>query len=336
MSIKREGSGAVPERAGEHTGAAFRYRRAIGVMSTFAVLAGTGCSANQATSQRQGNDNETAYMVESGTANLHAVEQGNAESKHVTIAVHGGPGLSLESLGDLESLAGEDRLLVRYDQRGTGKSSEPTDGDYSIQSQVADIEAVRIATGADKIDLIGRSWGGLLATAYAAENPDKVDDLVLMSAVPLDVEEYLAGQERFSDRVAALQDEGIVPAPLPEVVGNSCEERINAVLPAYMAEPTGEVPDGVGSCAADASQRSYEALMEPNVLQPYTQLARRYTGDVLVLAGDKDPFGTEWPRRIDTILAKGAVTNMILKDTGHFVTFERPQEALGSIDSFLD
>ncbi len=336
MRVRQARAGTMPERASEYKETTLRYGRTIGAMSALAVLIGTGCSAEQATPERKRIDAETSFMVESGTASLHAVGSGNPESKNVTIAVHGGPGLSLESLDDLEALAGEDRLLVRYDQRGTGNSTSPENGDYSIQSQVQDIEAVRIATGADTIDLIGRSWGGLLATAYAAQNPDNVDDLVLLSSVPLDVEEYLAGQERFGDRVALLQAEGIVPDPLPEVVGNSCEERINAVLPAYMAEPTSELPDGVGSCAAEASQNSYEALMEPGVLQPYTDLARRYTGDVLVLAGDKDPFGMQWPRTIDTILASGAVKNMILKDTGHFVTFERPQESFEAIDSFLD
>lgn len=323
------------ERVIERQDMPFRYRKALGGVTALAVLISAGCGGGERNTPEKQDSVTDSYTVESGGARLHVETHGDSGAEDVVIAIHGGPGLSLESLDDLKPLAGEDRLLVRYDQRGSGDSIAPTDGDFSLQSHIEDIEAVRRSTGADKVDLIGRSWGGLLATAYAATNPDKVDDLVLVSSIPLDIEEFLAGQERFSSHITKLQETGIVSDPLPDIEDNSCEDRLRAVMPAYMADPNGPVPADIGSCTADTSQLTYEAILEPGVLRPYAAQADRYKGDVLILAGEKDPFGTEWPQKIDEILDRGAVKKVVLKDTGHFVTFERPKESLQLMDEFL-
>lgn len=334
MSMRQKHTGEQAERSTEYWGMPVRYRKALGVVSALAILTGAGCGGEKDTSTEP-DSSADSYTVESGSVKLHVHAQGDPEAEEVVIAIHGGPGLSLESLDDLKPLAGEDRLLVRYDQRGSGDSMIPTDGDFSFQSQVEDIEAIRKSTGADTVDLVGRSWGGLLATAYAVENPDKVDDLVLVSSIPLDVNEFLAGQKRFSNRIINLQETGAIPEPLPEVEDNSCENRLRAVMPAYMADPNGSVPADFGSCTADTSQLTYEAILEPGVLRPYTTSADRYAGDVLILAGEKDPFGVEWPQTIEEVLDRSALKKVIFEDTGHFVTFERPKESLQLMDNFL-
>lgn len=326
------------ERAGRvvesHKGA-MHYRKALSAAAALALFAGAGCAADEKTPQAQ-REISNSYTVESDDVQLHVLAQGGPDAEEVTIALHGGPGLSIASLDDLSPLASEDRLLVRYDQRGAGDSTAPTDGDFRFKSQLEDIEAIRQSTGAEKVDLIGRSWGGLLATAYAATNPENVDDLVLLSSIPLDINEFLAGQERFGNRVTELQRADIIPDPLPGVEGDSCEERLNAVLPAYMSDPAGETPTGVGNCTASTSQQTYEAITEPNLLEPYKALAADYEGDVLVLAGEKDPFGVQWPRTITKILRRGAVKTVIYKDTGHFVTFEKPTESIDLIRKFIE
>ena len=50
-----------------------------------------------------------------------------------------------------------------------------------LGAQVADIERVRQILGQDKLTLVGHSYGGFIATLYAAEFPDHVDKLVLVS-----------------------------------------------------------------------------------------------------------------------------------------------------------
>jgi proline iminopeptidase len=98
------------------------------------------------------------------------------------IAVNGGPGLThayMVQNGVWERIARQ-RLVVFYDQRGTGASKRMQPGaSQSMDAQVADLEAVRNALALAKVALVGDSYGGLVAMAYAAAYPDHVAKLVL-------------------------------------------------------------------------------------------------------------------------------------------------------------
>jgi proline iminopeptidase len=50
-----------------------------------------------------------------------------------------------------------------------------------LGAQVADIERIRQILGDEKLILIGHSWGGFLASLYAAEFPERVQALILVS-----------------------------------------------------------------------------------------------------------------------------------------------------------
>jgi len=103
------------------------------------------------------------------------------------IAINGGPGLSHAYMvqNDVWERIAKNRLVVFYDQRGIGASKRMQPGvsqatlDQSLPAQVADLEAVRQALGLGKVALVGDSYGGLLAMAYAAAHPEHVAKLVL-------------------------------------------------------------------------------------------------------------------------------------------------------------
>ena len=98
------------------------------------------------------------------------------------IAVNGGPGLSHAYMvqNDLWERVARQRLVVFYDQRGTGASKRLQAGaPQTMDAQVADLEAVRQALALDKVALVGDSYGGLLSMAYAAAHPEHMARLVL-------------------------------------------------------------------------------------------------------------------------------------------------------------
>ena len=70
------------------------------------------------------------------------------------------------------------RTLVLYDRHGCGLSDRNRT-DFSVADDMLDVETVIEATGADKVDFFGISWGGSPALAYAASHPEKVDRMVL-------------------------------------------------------------------------------------------------------------------------------------------------------------
>jgi proline iminopeptidase len=98
------------------------------------------------------------------------------------IAVNGGPGLSHVYMvqNDMWERIARKRLVVFYDQRGTGASKRVQPGaPQTMDAQVADLEAVRAQLGLDKVVLVGDSYGGLLSMAYASSHPEHVAKLVL-------------------------------------------------------------------------------------------------------------------------------------------------------------
>jgi proline iminopeptidase len=98
------------------------------------------------------------------------------------VIVHGGPGASHDYfLPYLLPLARHHRLIF-IDERGSGKSEKLADpSGYTVEAMVEDVEAVRVALNLGKIDLLGHSYGGVLAQAYALKYQANLSHLVLAS-----------------------------------------------------------------------------------------------------------------------------------------------------------
>ena len=136
--------------------------------------------------------NSDIWLVEPGIELAHFAA---GEGRNVLI-IHGGPGEPFtQPMSGLESLTSDFRFHY-YDQRGCGESTRPIDRFESpnvyenmmaldrslgLGAQIADIERIRRILGDDKLILIGHSWGGFLASLYAAEFPEHVEALILVS-----------------------------------------------------------------------------------------------------------------------------------------------------------
>lgn len=104
------------------------------------------------------------------------------------VMVNGGPGFDHTYVlcSDAWDVLARSRRVVLYDQRGNGRSSalKPNQS-CTLADQVADLEALRVRLRAERIDLLGHSWGGYLVMAYAARHPEHVAHLIIAdSAAP--------------------------------------------------------------------------------------------------------------------------------------------------------
>lgn len=98
------------------------------------------------------------------------------------VVLHGGPGMSHDYLLPyLLPLARHNRVVF-IDERGGGKSTKLEDpAGYTVENMVEDVEAVRQALHLGKISLLGHSYGGVLAQAYALKYGANLSHLVLCS-----------------------------------------------------------------------------------------------------------------------------------------------------------
>ncbi len=105
------------------------------------------------------------------------------------IVLHGGPGASHDYLVPFADLAARGYRVILYDQLGCGRSDRARDeGEYSVDRDVEDLDEFRRAMGLDRVHLLGSSYGGMLAIAYALAHPQPLISLVSVSglaSVPL-------------------------------------------------------------------------------------------------------------------------------------------------------
>jgi pimeloyl-ACP methyl ester carboxylesterase len=83
--------------------------------------------------------------------------------------------------GPLAARLAKTNTVIVPDLRGMGRSSKPAGG-YDKKSQAADIRTVVTALGQDRATVVGHDIGTMVAYAYAARYPDKVNKLVVMDA----------------------------------------------------------------------------------------------------------------------------------------------------------
>ena len=135
----------------------------------------------------------------------------------VLVCHPGGPGFSSRYFGDLAGLGGS-FTLVLLNPRGSEGSDRPSDRRaYATEDYVNDLEELRAHLGLEQMLLLGHSHGGVVAQAYAAAHPDRVEKLVLASTLARFAEEQTAAMEAgmhakadepwYADALAALEAE---------------------------------------------------------------------------------------------------------------------------------
>jgi proline iminopeptidase len=121
-------------------------------------------------------------------AKLWTVSFGNGEP---IFFIAGGPGNAHTYLRAFDSLS-TNNTLVYFDAFGRGKSDTAKNvTGYSLQRDIEDLEGLRSAMGFSKINILGHSYGGLVAQGYAIEYPEHVSHLILANTF----HSYLMWQE---------------------------------------------------------------------------------------------------------------------------------------------
>ncbi|WP_262408717.1 alpha/beta fold hydrolase [Sphingomonas sp. JC676] len=104
----------------------------------------------------------------------------------IVLILPGGPGLDADYMLDFARMvARSGRRAILFEPRGTGASRAAL-GDGSrltVAGSIADVEALRQAVRSDRVTVIGHSFGGATAQAYAAAYPRNVARLILLDSV---------------------------------------------------------------------------------------------------------------------------------------------------------
>lgn len=101
------------------------------------------------------------------------------------ILLHGGPG-STHNYFELLDPLGTERDVLSYDQLGCGNSYlDHHEELWTLDTWMKELENVLSSLHMDSFHLLGQSWGGMLAIAYAIEKkPKGLRSLILSSTLP--------------------------------------------------------------------------------------------------------------------------------------------------------
>jgi pimeloyl-ACP methyl ester carboxylesterase/uncharacterized membrane protein HdeD (DUF308 family) len=105
-------------------------------------------------------------------------------SGKVLVLLHGIESSSVYWDGIIPTLKEHNRVIV-VDLLGFGKSPKPQNIAYSLEDQVQWLARTLNGLGVNNVTLAGHSLGSLVALAYSAAYPNKVDNLIMFSPVLL-------------------------------------------------------------------------------------------------------------------------------------------------------
>jgi proline iminopeptidase len=115
------------------------------------------------------------YVTVNG-AKLWVVTVGKGDP---VILIAGGPGGAHPGLRRFDSLANH-YMLIYFDAFGRGKSDTAKDvKEYTLERDIDDIEGLRTALKLDNINVLGHSYGGVVAQGYAIKYGEHLKHLVL-------------------------------------------------------------------------------------------------------------------------------------------------------------
>lgn len=275
------------------------------------------------------------FLAADGTELAYDVVGGPIDGRAPLICIPGGPLREPAYLGNLGGLADRRPLLV-LNLRGTGRSAHPADPQsYRADRMVADVEALREHLGYERIDLAAHSAGGTLALLYAAEHPERINSLTLItpSLRPLGLgptDEHRSEAKRlrseepwYADALAAEQriDEDEDSATVEDwlLYARFAYGRWDDDIAAYETASADQFRNGAGG--------SMYAL--PKALDPELTKAKlaKLSAPVLILAAEYDSI----PRPRVAELAAKCFPNArvaVQKQAGHFPWIDDPSEFL--------
>jgi L-proline amide hydrolase len=102
------------------------------------------------------------------------------------VVLHGGPGCTHDYVDSFKDLAATGRAVIHYDQLGNGRSTHLRDKGadfWTVPLFLGELDRLLDHLGiAARYDLIGQSWGGMLAAEHAVLQPPGLHRLVIANS----------------------------------------------------------------------------------------------------------------------------------------------------------
>jgi len=257
------------------------------------------------------------------------------------LIVHGGPGLDHSYFLPQMTQLADTYELIFFDQRGCGQSSVHVDSAaMTVDAMVEDIDKVRDAYNLNTVNLMGHSWGGLLAMLYAIKHGDRLNSLILVNSTPPTSAlrdssiRIMAGRTTPAD--SAQEASVIQTAEFKRREPSAVREYFRLMFRGMFHDPHDE--EGLTlTFRPDYAERSalLKYLARDTTLRRYDLLSQleSVSCPVLIIGGDSDLVPPASNEAIHRHISGSQL--VIMKNCGHFPFIETPAQFFPAVRTFL-
>lgn len=262
------------------------------------------------------------------------VEGPRLRDRPVAVLLHGGPGADHSSYKPTFSSLAEVMQLIYLDHRGQGRSARGARRSYTLENNVEDLEALRQYLGLERWVVIGGSYGGMVALAYASRYPERVSQLIVY-ATAADYRFLERAQANLAARGTSSQQaiaEHLWAGTFRDEAHLREYFRLLAPLYSHRYQPDpSEASWERAILSVDAINEAFSGFLRHYDLR--SQLPR-ITAPTLVIAGRHDWICPPECSEEFTAMIPGARLD-IFEQSGHSIRADEPQQLLTAIANFV-
>ena len=255
------------------------------------------------------------------------------------VLCHGGPG-GYDYLGPVADMVPDLCQVVRYDQRGSGRS-QPI-GPYDVSIFVDDLEGLRRHFNFERWIVGGHSWGAGLALAYAVRYPTRTIAILHIAGTGVDDRWHDEYRENRLNALSEVEREEYerLRAQREHVEGTEQEQILDRLrtlsrmtdvfdpnrvdnLPSFDEYPvSNEANEKVGADWKNYTKDSRFRQSVYNLSMP-----------VLFLQGACDPRPIHFIETLASKLSRSTFAS--IPESGHYPWVEKPNEVKASLRQFV-
>lgn len=285
------------------------------------------------------------------------IEAKNKKKGYPIIYLHGGPGghISNRDINVLSNISESGYDIYLYDQIGSGQSGRLKNiNDYTVERHIKDLKEIIKQTGAEKVILIGQSWGSILALLFAADNSSKVYKIIFTSPGPVYPVNKRLAATKIPDRVH-LRNPFFTNAQ-----GNKLANNIRTKAMSFCATSLGKRIATDKEADDFATYLNYE--LNKSTVCDTSKILKEEAGDGFYsgimtlhsLSKVNDPRPKIQSVAIPVLVMKGECDNqkwgftneylqlfknsqlIVVPGAGHFISVEQPELYIKTIKEFLN
>ncbi|MEY4438601.1 MAG: hypothetical protein RIQ36_65 [Pseudomonadota bacterium] len=279
----------------------------------------------------------------------HVLQWGTpSPDKTPLVMVHGWMDVAASFQFVIDALK-DDHWIIAPDWRGFGLTETPNVDHFFFPDYLADLDQLLDHyVGDRKVHLIGHSMGGHVATMYAGVRPERIQTLINLEGfgMPATRPSQAPGRlAKWMDELKAVQRGEMTLRPYPdqEAVAQrliKTNPRLGADKAHWLAQHWAQ-PDAQGQwrILGHAGHKVVNAQLFK--IDETQAIYERITAPTLCVVADSDSMSQWWKDNYtldefkQRIAAVPNLTHAVMKDAGHMLHHDQPEQLAQLIESFI-